>query len=389
MEYITTKEASIKWNISLRRVQKLCEQKRILGIKRIGRNWMLPACTEKPADLRCEKKLSQGISSEIESIIELTFLPIPKHNPDSILDNIKDEWAQLQYEAEIAYLRGDFQRTMSCYGKMQCKDAAKLRACLIAVAAAISLGDYSKYMEMENYLKEKVNKGGSDAVFAELSIITAAVSCISPNLVPDWLKVGNIEAVPLQVCYYALYLRAKYFQCIGKYEDMLVLAQTALTLCESKNGLTLTDIYLRMCCVVAYHALEQEDKASIILLETMKIALPHGFITPFAENVTALGGLIEKCILKEFPNYHKAIINQCMQTFRNWTTFHNHFTNDNLTLILTLREYHIAQMVARRVPYEKIAKQQCISVGRVKNIMVEVYGKLFISGREELSKYVF
>ena len=78
-----------------------------------------------------------------------------------------------------------------------------------------------------------------------------------------------------------------------------------------------------------------------------------------------------------------------MQTFRNWTTFHNHFTNDNLTLILTLREYHIAQMVARRVPYEKIAKQQCISVGRVKNIMVEVYGKLFISGREELSKYVF
>lgn len=78
-----------------------------------------------------------------------------------------------------------------------------------------------------------------------------------------------------------------------------------------------------------------------------------------------------------------------MQTFRNWTAFHNQFTNDNLTFILTLREYHIAQMAARHIPYEKIAKQQCISVGRVKNIMMEIYGKLFISGRGELSKYVF
>lgn len=389
MEYITTREVSVKWNISLRRVQKLCEQKRIPGTKKLGRNWMIPACTEKPADLRSEGEPSQGISSELERTIELTFLPMPKHNPDSVLDNIKDEWARLQYEAEIAYLRGDFQRTMDCYDKMQCKDAARLRVCLIAVASAISLGNYSKYMEMENYLKEKVSKGGSDSVFAELSIITAAVSCITPNLVPDWLKEGNLEAVPFQVRYYALYLRVKYFQCIGKYEDMLVLAQTALTLCESKSGLTLIDIYLRMCCVVAYYALDQEDKASIILLETMKISLPHGFITPFAENVTSLGGLIEKCILKEFPNYHKAIINQCMQTFRNWTAFHNQFTNDNLTFILTLREYHIAQMAARHIPYEKIAKQQCISVGRVKNIMMEIYGKLFISGRGELSKYVF
>jgi DNA-binding CsgD family transcriptional regulator len=57
--------------------------------------------------------------------------------------------------------------------------------------------------------------------------------------------------------------------------------------------------------------------------------------------------------------------------------------------MLTLREYHIALMVAHRVPYVKIAKQYHISVGRLKNIMLEVYGKLLISGRDELLKYVF
>jgi len=56
--------------------------------------------------------------------------------------------------------------------------------------------------------------------------------------------------------------------------------------------------------------------------------------------------------------------------------------------MLSLREYHIAMLVARRVPYAKIAKQYGISVGRLKNIILEIYEKLFISGRDELVKYV-
>ena len=57
-------------------------------------------------------------------------------------------------------------------------------------------------------------------------------------------------------------------------------------------------------------------------------------------------------------------------------------------MILPLRELHLATLVARRVPYTQIAKQYGISVGRLKNIMLEIYEKLFISGRDELAKYV-
>lgn len=389
MEYITVKEAAAKWNISLRMVQKLCEQERIHGTEKFGRAWMIPACTEKPADPRVEKEHPQSISSELERVIASTSAPLPAHNPDAILNNIKEEWARLQYEAEIAYLRGDFQKVIRFINMIQGNDAVKLRACPVVVSTIISMGDYRKYTEIDVYLKEKVNKIGCAAVFAELSLTTAAVSCMAPDLAPEWLKEGNLDAVPMQFRYYTLYLRAKYFQCMGKYEAMLALSQTALILGEPKSGFTYTGIYLRLCCAAAYHALEQEDKARRFLLEAMRIALPHGFITPFAENVTALGGLMEQCLLQEFPNQYDAVIKQWMRTFQNWIIFHNQFTKDNLTLVLSLREYHIAQMVARRIPYAKIAKQQCISVGRVKNIMLEVYGKLFISGREELAKYVF
>lgn len=52
MEYMSAAEAAIKWGISVRRVQKLCEQNRIPGIFRFSRIWLLPKNTEKPVDKR-------------------------------------------------------------------------------------------------------------------------------------------------------------------------------------------------------------------------------------------------------------------------------------------------------------------------------------------------
>ncbi|HEY8422013.1 MAG: helix-turn-helix domain-containing protein [Zhaonellaceae bacterium] len=55
MDYLTTKQAAEKWNISLRRVQVLCEQGRIKGAVRLGWAWAIPKDAEKPADLRMKK----------------------------------------------------------------------------------------------------------------------------------------------------------------------------------------------------------------------------------------------------------------------------------------------------------------------------------------------
>lgn len=52
MEYISAKEASIKWGISKRRVQLLCNSKRIGGVTRIGNMWLIPKDAEKPRDAR-------------------------------------------------------------------------------------------------------------------------------------------------------------------------------------------------------------------------------------------------------------------------------------------------------------------------------------------------
>lgn len=392
MLYLTVKEAAEKWGLGTRIVTLYCAENKIEGAVKRGNLWLIPEHTRRPADKRRREQPAPqpSLSDELARLLEGAAVPMPIHSPDAILDTVREERLSLQYEAELSYLRGDFARTMRCYQRAAGDDAARLRACPAAIAAAISLGDYAAYTEIDAYLKKcaETHKGSGAAAFAEQALATAAVSIVAPNMAPDWLKEGDFSTLAPQARPNALYLRAKYFHCLHKYEAMLAVAQTALTLSAQPRGFTTTDIYLRVTCAVACHCLGRDDEARRWLLEAMRICLPHGFVTPFAEVVTALGGLMEQCLELEYPACRDAVLEQWKLTWKNWIAFHNQFTKDNITLMLTLREYHLALLVTQRVPYAEIARKHGISVGRLKNIMLEIYEKLYISGREELAKYI-
>ena len=51
-EYMTVQEAAKLWEISERRIQKLCEENRIDGVVRLSRVWLIPRNSEKPFDGR-------------------------------------------------------------------------------------------------------------------------------------------------------------------------------------------------------------------------------------------------------------------------------------------------------------------------------------------------
>ncbi len=392
MLYLTVKEAAEKWGLGARIVTLYCAENKIEGAVKRGNLWLIPAHAARPADKRRREQPAPqpSLSDELARLLEATTVPMSVHNPDAILETVRGERLSLQYEAELSYLRGDFARAISCYQRTYGDEAARLRACPVAIAAAISLGDYRAYAEIDAYLKDcaEVHRGSGAAAFAEQALATAAVSIIAPSMAPDWLKEGDYSALAPQARPNALYLRAKYFHCVNKYDAMLAVAQTALALSEQTQGFTTTDIYLQVTCAVACHCLGRDNEARRRLLEAMRLALPHGFITPFAEVVTALGGLMEQCLEQEYPACREAVLGQWKHTWKNWITFHNRFTKNNITLMLTLREYHLALLVAQHVPYSEIAMQYGISVGRLKNIMLEIYEKLYISGREELAKCI-
>lgn len=51
-EYMTVQDAAKLWEISERRIQKLCEEKRIDGVVRLSRVWLIPKDAKKPTDGR-------------------------------------------------------------------------------------------------------------------------------------------------------------------------------------------------------------------------------------------------------------------------------------------------------------------------------------------------
>ena len=51
-EYMTAQEAAGYWGISVRRVQRLCKEKRIEGVLNVHRVWLIPKGTRKPLDKR-------------------------------------------------------------------------------------------------------------------------------------------------------------------------------------------------------------------------------------------------------------------------------------------------------------------------------------------------
>ena len=64
MDYMTIKEAAEKWGLSVRRVQAICNEGKVEGIIRFGREWAIPKSAEKPQDKRI--KSSKYIKSSLK-----------------------------------------------------------------------------------------------------------------------------------------------------------------------------------------------------------------------------------------------------------------------------------------------------------------------------------
>lgn len=102
MEFMTTKEAAKKWNVSERRIRQLLISGRIEGAIKNGNSWNIPINTIKPFDKRNIKinkndfiiNLDTSYFSEIDKLKkELNNKrPIPKETLKSLKESINLEW---------------------------------------------------------------------------------------------------------------------------------------------------------------------------------------------------------------------------------------------------------------------------------------------------------
>ncbi len=102
MEYMTTKEAVIKWNISERRIRQLLQDGRIEGAVKVGNTWNIPVNANKPADkrnIKLEKSnfiinLDEEYFNEVDKLKEKldSKRPLPKGTIKTLKETINLEW---------------------------------------------------------------------------------------------------------------------------------------------------------------------------------------------------------------------------------------------------------------------------------------------------------
>lgn len=385
MEYLSAKEASEKWGINLRTVQRLCKEGQVPGAKKYGTGWLLPSTLPRPVDRRRSGRRTRYLGcGTIDSSV-----PMPISNPDSVLSTLRTECVRRQYEGEIAYLRGDFDRAIRCFSDSKISDSTYLCAALVTMAAAVSTGNYETYTEVAHSIQELCSVSDETTWhMADMNRSMLMLSMEAPELVPEWVQNGDSSMLPPESRHMMVYLFARYLQTKKRYPELIAACKTAHMLSIREHSFTLIDIYMGLACAVGFHNLGITDGRDYALMYVGRLALPHGFITPFAEFFRATGGAMEALYLDKWPQQLEKIKEQNERTWKCWIDFHNHFTRDNITTILSHREYLIAKIIAGGGTYKEAAAETGLSLGTVKNTISEIYSKLCISKKSELAKYI-
>ena len=116
MDMISVKEAAEKWGVTPRYMQMACKDGLIPGATRWGRTWMIPSNAKRPST-QIKKQNKQVKASDNMPLPRKTlFLDMTDlyHTPGCAEEAIKgiahNSEAQILFEAEIAYARGEIDK---------------------------------------------------------------------------------------------------------------------------------------------------------------------------------------------------------------------------------------------------------------------------------------
>lgn len=385
MDYLSTQEIAEKWGVSIRYVQRLLHDGRVKGAKKYGVTWLIPTNTEKPKDPRMIRQTpveSNGMYHPIAAI------DLPRNNPDAVIKTLPQDIRKF-VAADLSYRRGDPIPAQKVWQSIQRNDCSLPFAASLAIAAAISDGNYESYNEIQNYLDDCIAKTENqmDRSLLSLPQVLTAVSMSSPDMTPDWLKKGDYSQFPNEIAPFLLYLRTLHLRNINDKRGMLCTAEASLLLCEKTDTFTWLDLYNLVLCASACFNLGEEERAEAYLNRAMDLGLPFGMISPFADMLGSFAGLMERTLQKKYPQYRDPIFSLWNRFFKNWMVFHNRFDSANIATILTAQEYQLARFISHGASYATAAKEMHLSIGRVKNIMSSVYTKLLIRKKSQLPEF--
>ncbi|MBE6690400.1 MAG: hypothetical protein E7590_03840 [Ruminococcaceae bacterium] len=411
MEYIGIDEIAKKWGISLRSAQLLCAGGRIEGATRLGRAWMIPKNAKRPVDGRTKA----GRASLDRD------MPLPRKTPFLYMSDLyrtpgtADEVsaglayhheAQVLFEAEVAYSRGEIDRVYESASYLLSKHSgfyAMLSAGMLLAMCAIWKGDIDMWRRAKIHIAEAPAKGDFDRDTMQLAISAVDIMLYNVQSFPKWFQIGCFEplhkdAYPAAKVYYAKFLYAiAYAVATGTLklqgaEGLYVMSSVPYTIepmicwANEKNSV-MSEIYLRLTCAAVYHNCGKDEDAIRHIDRALSLSLPDRLYGVLAEYCRALGSLMEQRLSLLDPTAWSEVKKLYKTYNEGWSALVGEVRGKRIISALTTKQREVARLAAFGMTNKEIADKLGMSLSGVKQALLAITDKTGV-GRDQFAAYL-
>ena len=419
MDYVKVAEAAEKWGISVHRIQELCRHGRIGGAVRFGRDWMIPAEAQKPADGRRKESSSAEAAPVDSSAGELPNLPMPRKSPFLHMTDLysvpgtadeaarglaENPEAQMLFSAGIASARGEMDKVYeyaNTFLSMHSGFYAIVGAGFLLAQCAAWRGDLELWNQAKQHICEAPCKTEDDPEILSLALAAADSVLYENKNFPEWFTRGRFDRLPAHShpvtrVYYIRHLYMEAYAVASRQQDMegvkgLALMKMIPNTAEPMISQAIVDrtliaeIKLRLLCAVVYHNGGDTKNAIYHLDRALDLALPDRLYGLLAEVCQPLDRLMDDRLLLKDPAAQKAVKDLYRVYHEGWSNLSGLVRNRTVASNLTPREREVAKLAAFGFTTREIAARLYITESTVKQTVLKVVQKTGVKDRSEFA----
>ena len=172
------------------------------------------------------------------------------------------------------------------------------------------------------------------------------------------------------------------------FEKAYAIARMLLALYDGGQSVSSVSIRMRLVAAIACRELNRLDEMARLYEEVAGLVGPNAYVSQLVGYTIGPSTPLELA-LRNQPEFLEKLRDYSERHYRNLVVMHNHFTGNRRATNLTVREFFLARHLKMGETYKEIAKYLDVSPGRLRNIVIQLYGKLNVHSREELEPIVW
>ena len=406
MQFLKIEEIAAKWGISPRAVQLLCKEGKIAGAERFGRAWMIPADAVRPIDRRTKE--GRALDEENQPLPRNTpvlYMTDLYHTPgtadEASLQLANHREAQVLFEAEVAYARGEIDKVYASANYLFGKHSsfyAVISAGILLAQCAIWRGDIEMWRAAKMHISEAPAQTDLDRDIMLFAICAVDIMLYDVTDVPDWFRMGCFEplhkdAFPAARVYYAKYLYTiGYGVATGEFlldgmeglSLMRILSNTIEPMVSQAmvDNSLVSELYLRLSCAAVYHNSGDDEQAIRHIDRAIALALPDKLYGILSEYCRVMDSLMEQRLSAIAPEVWKEVKALYRIYNEGWSHLSGNARGKTIATTLSAKEREVAKLAAFGMSNAQIAEKLHMSVSVVKQAIRVTSEKTGMSRRE-------